>query len=495
MNSHANRRPVRVVWAALLTAMLAGVSPKAMAQTPVEPVHRHAQGQSHNNGRVNGSSTKPAVTPAPMPAAMPAATPLERESNPPIRWQDANQAVGQFPRGHADVLRWEKTHTPPPQEGSAHPDAGQLTLALAMRWAQQDQTSWIQPGMSAQERAEAGQQAAALRWQVQKLWVGAVVSRQSVAHSRDILAVAEAGAELGQRMASVGNWSRARQMQEELPLWAARARLDQAQLQAERALQALWQRVGARMTAAAVAQQLPLHLPAQQPFQLSSVLPSLLPVDSPESMPAVVTPTAGADQAAIPLDDVAALQAVALQAHLRWNLEEQQAQRLMSGLGMSDADLQAAQQAWRVQAGQDVPVWRPRNALWGHAFEKAWQARTQADRLARQVRADVQMALSAYQMARHAAHTTQAEVLRLHTELTQETLLRYNGMLKSTWDLLASARTRIDSVDAALQAQRQAWLAHADLMAVLAGLPYTASVDASGSSATSANSKPNTAGH
>jgi outer membrane protein TolC len=321
--------------------------------------------------------------------------------------------------------------------------------------------------MSAQERAEAGQQVAALRWQVQKLWVDAVVSRQSVAHSRDILAVAEAGAELGQRMASVGNWSRARQIQEELPLWAARTRLDQAQLQAERALQALWQRVGAGMTAAAVAQQLPLHLPDQLP---------LTDLDATS-------------------DTVAALQAQALQAHLRWPLEEQQAQRLMSGLGMSDADLQAAQQAWRVQAGQDVPMWQPRNALWGHAFENAWQARTQADSLARQVGADVQMALSAYQMARHAAHTTQAEVLRLHTELSQETLLRYNGMLTSTWDLLTSARTRIDSVDAALQAQRQAWLAHADLMAVLAGLPYSASADAPGASGSLASSKPNTAGH
>jgi outer membrane protein TolC len=125
---------------------------------------------------------------------------------------------------------------------------------------------------------------------------------------------------------------------------------------------------------------------------------------------------------------------------------------------------------------------------WGPAFEKAWPARLQADRLARQVRADVQLAVNAYVQARQTAQHTQAQVLRLHEELSQETLLRYNGMLKSTWDLLASARTRIDSVDASLQAQRQLWLAHADLMAVLAGLPYSpVASDVSGAPSPSTN--------
>ena len=123
-------------------------------------------------------------------------------------------------------------------------------------------------------------------------------------------------------------------------------------------------------------------------------------------------------------------------------------------------------------------MWDPRTMRWGHAFENALQVRLQADRLARQVRADVHNALAAFRLASQTAQHTQAQVLRLHIELSQETLLRYNGMLKSTWDLLASVRTRIDSVDAALQAQRQRWLAHADLMAVLAGLPYADSASA-----------------
>jgi hypothetical protein len=388
-----------------------------------------------------------------------------------LSWQDANRAVAQFPRGHADVLRWEQKNKPPLQDVPAHPDAGQLTLDLAQRLVLQDEAQLFKPGMSAVEVAEVRQQMAAVRRDVQKLWVDAVASRQSVAHSRDILAVAQAGAELGQRMAQVGNWSRARQIQEELSLWDARARLDKAQLQADRALQALWQRIGAGMTPPTLARQLPLHLPLNSPTDgLAEVLSG--------------TPAQGG----VAADGLNALEAQALQAHLRWPLEDLQARRLMAGLGLSVQDLQTAQQTIQELAGQERPVWDPRSMRWGHGFETAWQARLQADRLARQVRADVQLAVKAYQLARQTAQHTQAQVLRLHTELSQETLSRFNGMLKSTWDLLASARTRIDSVDAALQAQRQLWLAHADLMAVLAGLPYPAvASDASGASSPSTN--------
>ena len=438
---------------AVVAVLLASAWPTAWSQTQgaTEPSSAHVHG------------LRP-VTPS-------NAAPLNKRSPSSPTWQDANRAVGQFPRGHVDLLRWEQKNMPPMEDPPAHATAGELTLAFAMRLALQDEALWLKPGMSAAESSAVRQQMEAVRRDVQKLWVNAVVSRQSVAHSGDILAVAQAGSELGQRMAQVGNWSRARQIQEELSLWDARARLDKAQLQADRALQALWQRIGAGMTPQTLARQLPLHLPLGEPSDGPAVAVSVTSM-----------------QGVLPADGLTALQAQALQAHLRWPLEDLQARRLMAGLGLSSQELQAAQKTMEGLAGQEKPVWDPRSMRWGHAFESAWQARQQADRLARQVLADVQLALNAYQVAQQTAQQTQAQVLRLHTELTQETLLRYNGMLKSTWDLLASARTRIDSVDAALQAQRQLWLTHADLMAVLAGLPYPiVTSDASGPASPSTN--------
>ena len=429
--------------------LLACAWPAARSQTQAAPAPAHVHGLQ--------------------PGTPSSAAPSAKPDQPDPSWQEANRAVGQFPRGHVDLLRWEQKNLPPMPDPPAHPDAGQLTLALAMRLALQDEALWLKPGMSAAETAAVRQQVAAVRQDAQRLWVNAVVARQSLAHSGDVLAVAQAGAELGQRMAQVGNWSRARQIEQELALWDASARADKAQLQAHRALQALWQRIGAGMTPQALAQMLPPHLPVD--------LPAHSPVDG---------------QAEPSQEAVAALQTQALQAHLRWPRDELQARRLAAGLGLDAQDLQAAQQALQALAGQELPMWDSRTMRWGHAFENAWQARLQADRLARQVRADVQMALNAFRVANQSAQHTQAQVLRLHTELSQETLLRYNGMLKSTWDLLASVRARIDSVDAALQAQRQRWLAHADLMAVLAGLPYADSANATDTANPSNN---RTAGH
>jgi len=432
-------------------ALLAGTWPAAWSQTQgaTTPSSAHVHGLG--------------------PAAPSNAAPSASAGQPTLTWQDANRAVGQYPRGHVDLLRWEQKNMPPLPDPPSHPDAGQLTLERAMRLALQDEALWLKPGMSAMETAAVRQQVAAVRLEVQRLWVNAVVARQSVAHNGAVLAVAQAGAELGQRMAQVGNWSRARQIEQELALWDASARAYKAKLQADRALQALWQRIGAGMTAQALAQQLPTNLPVN------------LPAHAPLEVPNRQDPEA-----------VAALQTQALQAHSRWPLEELQAHRLSAGLGLSEQEQQAAQKALQALAGQDQPMWDPRTMRWGHAFEAAWVARLKADRLARQVRADVQMALNAYLVASQTAQHSQAQVMRLHTELSQETLLRYNGMLKSTWDLLASARARIDSVDAALQAQRQHWLAHADLMAVLAGLPYADSVSASN---TTNPSNTRTAGH
>jgi outer membrane protein TolC len=63
----------------------------------------------------------------------------------------------------------------------------------------------------------------------------------------------------------------------------------------------------------------------------------------------------------------------------------------------------------------------------------------------------------------------QREAALLTAALQDETQLRYNGMLQSTWDLLASARARLQSESAAHLAQRDAWLAYIDLQAVLSG--------------------------
>ncbi|MEK9970166.1 MAG: TolC family protein [Ferrovibrio sp.] len=66
---------------------------------------------------------------------------------------------------------------------------------------------------------------------------------------------------------------------------------------------------------------------------------------------------------------------------------------------------------------------------------------------------------AAYDLSRH----YQTEIVPLRQKAGEEMVLRYNGMLVSVFDLLADARDQIADVSAALQAQRDFWLADTDL--------------------------------
>jgi outer membrane protein TolC len=72
------------------------------------------------------------------------------------------------------------------------------------------------------------------------------------------------------------------------------------------------------------------------------------------------------------------------------------------------------------------------------------------------------------------------EIVPLRKMIADETLLRYNGMLLSVFDLLAATRSQIGSVILAIDAERDFWLADAALQATLLGKPMTSvRVDAS----------------
>jgi len=57
-------------------------------------------------------------------------------------------------------------------------------------------------------------------------------------------------------------------------------------------------------------------------------------------------------------------------------------------------------------------------------------------------------------------------------------VLRYNGMLIGVFELLADARAQIASVNAAIDALRDFWIAQADLDMALVGKPSLATATA-----------------
>jgi hypothetical protein len=78
------------------------------------------------------------------------------------------------------------------------------------------------------------------------------------------------------------------------------------------------------------------------------------------------------------------------------------------------------------------------------------------------------MALAAYQ-ASHALLKDSRDALKTQTFINAETVLHYNGMLSSVWDVLHPPRTHSQAAIDAINAQRDFWIAEADLQWVLQG--------------------------
>lgn len=62
-----------------------------------------------------------------------------------------------------------------------------------------------------------------------------------------------------------------------------------------------------------------------------------------------------------------------------------------------------------------------------------------------------------------------ATIVPMRKSISDENLLRYNGMLISVFELLADAREQIAAVVAAIEAQRDFWISDADLQSTLTG--------------------------
>ncbi len=78
-------------------------------------------------------------------------------------------------------------------------------------------------------------------------------------------------------------------------------------------------------------------------------------------------------------------------------------------------------------------------------------------------------AMNAYWASHALAQDSQGEVLKTREFITEETVLHYNGMLKSVWDLLSEVRNQSQATVDAISAQRDFWIAEADLQWVLQG--------------------------
>ena len=128
--------------------------------------------------------------------------------------------------------------------------------------------------------------------------------------------------------------------------------------------------------------------------------------------------------------------------------------------------LASAQHA--TQQGMPVATINPVALAWPAELERALEADLRAEAQAASLQSQVREAWQALLTSRALA-TQLNQLLALHTEQLADMQRRYNGMLKSTWDLLGSARQRLAVEQRLLQAQHRQWLAQTTLHHLLAG--------------------------
>ncbi len=300
-----------------------------------------------------------------------------------------------------------------------------------------------------QVRATVSIQVLSLAADTRKAWVQAVAAEESVRYSRQVMQAAEAGAELARRMAQVGNFNKLQQAREQGFYADAALNLARAEQQQRATRERLTRLMGlwGEQTAFKLPARLP-DLPAQ-------------PRDLPD-----VERIALAQRL-----DVAAARSGA-EATAR-NLGLTRTTRFVNvlelGLVRSSSNEAPTQKGWEI--GLELPLFDWGGARVARAEAVYMQALHRAAETAINARSEVREAYGAYRSAWDIAKHQRDEIVPLKARIAQENLLRYNGMLIGVFELLADARSQIASVNGAIDALRDFWLAQADLDMALVGKP------------------------
>ena len=316
-------------------------------------------------------------------------------------------------------------------------------------------------------RFESAKSAAALEvlrlaTQARKAYYTAVSAEQTVAYMRQVRVATEAGSELAKRLAEAGNWS-------------ALAQARERSFHADAALQvALAERnlVAAR----------------EQLTRLMGLWGEDIAFRLPERLPEV--PRAA--------EELPGIESAAMESRIDLRIARADAEAVARNLGLTRAtrfvnvlefgpsrERDTVHDPWLkgYEIGFELPIFDFGTAKVAKAEALYMQAVHRAAEAAVNARSEVRQAYLAYRTRFDVARHYRDEIVPLRKRIADETVLRYNGMLVGVFELLAEARSQIASVNAAIEAQRDFWIAKADLDMALVGKP---SIEAATSAATPA---------
>lgn len=286
---------------------------------------------------------------------------------------------------------------------------------------------------------------------VRQSWVRAVAAQQRFRYAERILESAAASAELAKRMEAAGNFNRISRARQQAFEADARTKFLLAKQEATASREALVRALG-----------------------LDDADASKLRL--PERLPEVPKNALGAD--------VISARVTAERLDLRLAESTWRAAARRNGLGevttRTDIDLGIIRDG--EAKGYEIEVRLPvfdygdldRRVLDG----RARAALNNLEETARAAGSHIREAYAGYLAAHEVARNHLDELVPLRRTISDESLLRYNGMIIGVFELLADAREQVTIVIAAIGAEEQFWLADAALKASLMGRPTTMALSA-----------------
>lgn len=319
-----------------------------------------------------------------------------------------------------------------------------LMRLLTMPYAQQ-----MEQRRFAQTRHEVTMQMLSIASETRKAYYMAVAAEQTVRYMQQVKKAADVGAELARRMEQAGNFNKLQRAREQgfyADAVVTLARAEQAQSRAREKLSRLLGLTGK---------------------QNGFVLPARLP-----DLPKMAQAPADIEQLAMTqrLDVQAARLGTEQLAH---NLGLSKATRFVNVLELGV--IRNSSNEAPTQRGYEISLELPLFDWGGAKVAKAealyMQAVQRTAETAVNAQSEVRLAYAIYRSSFELAVHYRDEIVPLKKKISDENLLRYNGMFIGVFDLLADARAQIVSVNSAIEATRDFWLAQADLEMSLIGKP------------------------
>ena len=281
-----------------------------------------------------------------------------------------------------------------------------------------------------------------------RAYFDAVAAQELVRYYQQVKEAADASNELARRMLQAGNFSKLAQMREQAFYADATAQLARAQHQAVAERERLARLLGLS------GEQLELHAARAAAGPAEAARPSRRTPSRPRWTSASTCRWPSARPRRQP-------ESLGLTKATRFvNVLE---------LGYQNKSETGEPRANGYEIELELPLFDFGSTRAARAEATYMQAVNRTAEVAVNARSEVREAYSAYRTAYDLAKHYRDEVVPLRKRISEENLLRYNGMLISVFELLADAREQIAGVTGYVEALRDFWVAETNLQTALTG--------------------------